>query len=85
MLTVASVTRTTVQFVLSVVAYAALSVLSTPVMEHLFGLETGMWGSAQARFAADITVYLAVMAAVIFLQYRRRATPVSAACWARDC
>ncbi len=47
-------------------------------MEHLFGYETGMWGSAQSvRFAADIAVYIAVMAAVIFLQYRRRATPVS--------
>ncbi len=77
-LTVASVTRTTVQFVLSVVAYVVLSLLSTPIMEHLFGYEAGMWGSAQrVRFAAEIAVYLAVMAAVIILQYRRRATPVS--------
>jgi hypothetical protein len=76
--TLASVTRTTVQFVLSAVVYAGLSVLSTPVMEHLFGYETGMWGSAQSvRFTAEIAVYIAVMATVIFLQYRRRATPVS--------
>ncbi|MDR3698693.1 MAG: hypothetical protein P4L56_03600 [Candidatus Sulfopaludibacter sp.] len=76
--TVASVTRTPVQFILCVVAYVVLSVLSTPVMEHLFGYETGMWGSAQTvRYAADTALYLAVTAAVIFLQYRRRATPVS--------
>ena len=77
-LTVASVTRTTVQFVLSVVAYVVLSFLSTPVMEHLFGYEAGIWGSAQTvRFTADIAVFIAVTAAVIFLQYRRRATLVS--------
>ena len=73
----ASVTRTTVEFVLVAVCCATLVALSSALLEHLFGYESN-WGSAQTvRDAATAVVFVAIVAAVIPLQYRRRATAIS--------
>jgi len=74
----ASVTRTTVQFVLTLVCYFLVGVLSATLQGQIMGYEAVDWGSAQGVHSfADTAIESAALAAVIWLQYRRRATTVS--------
>ncbi len=77
-MTLAAVTRTPVQFFLTLVVSLVLYALSTILIEHLFGFETVLWGGAQRiRSYGTLVVECAVMTLVIGLQYQRRATALS--------
>ena len=74
----ASLTRTTVQFILILVSCVLLFALSTTLVAHLFREEAVSWGSAQAvRGIIDGFIGFGAIAAVIWLQYSHRAAGVS--------
>ncbi|SPE42490.1 membrane hypothetical protein [Candidatus Sulfopaludibacter sp. SbA3] len=74
-ITLASITRTTVQFVLSAVAYLFLSFFAILMTSHLLGYDANDWGGAQSvRTGADTLFTVAVLTVVLVRQYQGRTT-----------